>query len=54
METGMVVFVEVKGSKKQKGYRDARSKLRAVQAMYPFFTFVEVVEEDGWLVEVLS
>jgi len=54
METGMVVFVEVKGSKKQKGYRDARSKLRAVQAMYPFFTFVEVVEENGWQVEVIS
>jgi len=53
METGMVVFVEVKGSKKQEGYRDARSKLRAASAMYPFVTWCEVVEEDGWRVEVL-
>jgi|GEM_PF-5088163 len=54
LETGMVVFVEVKGSKRQKGYRDARSKLRAAAAMYPWFTWCEAVEEDGWLVEVLT
>ena len=29
------VFVEVKGSKRQKNYRDARSKLRAAAETYP-------------------
>ena len=51
---GRVVFVEVKGSKKQKGYRDARSKLRAAAEIYCWWTWVEVVEQDGWTVEVIS
>ena len=53
MSQGQIIFVEVKGSKKQKGYRDARSKLRAAAEIYPFFSWVEVVEEDNWRVEVL-
>ena len=35
------VFIEVKGSKHQKNYRDARSKLRAAAEMYPERTWCE-------------
>jgi len=52
--TGMVVFVEVKGSRKQKGYRDARSKLRAAAEIYSAFVWCECVEQDGWRVEVIG
>lgn len=41
LENGQMVFVEIKGSKRQKNYRDARSKLRAAAAVFPFWTFVE-------------
>jgi len=54
LQDGRVVFVEIKGSKKQRNYRDARSKLRAAQAVYPMFIWVEVVQEDGWALEVLT
>ena len=53
LDNGEVVFVEVKGSRKQRNYRDARSKLRAAAATYPMFTWCEVVEQEGWWVEVL-
>ena len=54
MSDGRVVYVEVKGSKRQKGYRAARSKVRAAQEIYPMFTWVEVVESEGWSVEVIG
>jgi len=54
LEDGRMVFVEVKGSRKQKGYRDARSKLRAAAEWYAMFTWIEVVEEDGFAVEVMG
>ena len=54
LEDGRVVFVEVKGSRKQKGYRDARSKLRAAAEIYKMFTWIECVEQDGWTVEVIG
>jgi len=47
LESGRVVIVEVKGSRKQKNYRDARSKLRAAAAMNPWFTFVEAMAMKG-------
>lgn len=51
LEDGRIVFVEVKGSKKQRGYRSSRQKLRAAAEMYPFFTWVQAiggtVEEIG-------
>ena len=50
---GRIVLVETKGSKRQKNYRDARSKLRAVAAVYPWWVWVEVVESEGWKVEVI-
>jgi len=51
---GTMILVEIKGSRKQRNYRDARSKLRAARATYPYFTWCEVVEQDGWKVEVLN
>lgn len=50
LSDGRVCFVEVKGSKKQTGYTSTRIKLRAAQVMHPYWTWCEVVEEDGWLV----
>ena len=55
LDNGQTVFVEIKGSKKQKGYRDARSKLRAAAAVYPFWTFCEAVGgRSGFELEVLN
>lgn len=55
LETGQTVFVEVKGSKRQKNYRDARSKLRAAAEVYPFWTFVEAVGgRTGFELEVIG
>ena len=39
---GTQVFCEVKGSTKQRGYRDARSKLRAAAEIFPFYVWAEV------------
>lgn len=43
LQSGTHVFVEVKGSKKQKNYRDARSKLRAAAEMYSFYSWCMVI-----------
>lgn len=43
LQSGRVVIIEVKASKKQRNYRDARSKLRAAASLFPFFTFVEAI-----------
>lgn len=52
LSSGEQIFVEIKGSKKQKGYRDARSKLRAAAEVFPFWTFVEAMGgRDGWEIE---
>ena len=40
---GRLVFVEIKGSTKQRNYRDARSKLRAAAALYRWASFYEVI-----------
>jgi len=42
LETGRMIFIEVKGSRQQRNYRDARSKLRAAAEWYPFFAWYEV------------
>lgn len=47
---GRVVFVEIKGSTKQRGYRDARSKLRAAADMFREFLWCECI---GGSIEVL-
>ena len=48
-----LIFVEVKGSTHQKGYRDARSKLRAVADLYPWVTWIEAIPDrgGGWSLE---
>jgi len=38
---GRLVQVEIKGSRAQRGYRDARSKLRAAASRYPWATWFE-------------
>ena len=49
---GRIVFIEIKGSREQKGYRDARSKLRAAAALNPWYTWYEVICCRGqWNVE---
>lgn len=54
LQSGTVVIVESKGSKRQKNYRDARTKLRAVAEHFPFFTFVEAIGKgQAWTLEVL-
>ena len=55
MTTGDIVFVEVKGSKKGRGYARQRSKLRAATELHPWFTFVEAVGKgESWEVEVMK
>lgn len=51
-ESGKWAFVEIKGSRTQKNYRDARSKLRAVACLNPWFEFYEARNEKrSWQVE---
>ena len=55
LDAGEVIFVEVKGSKRQKNYRDSRSKWRAAAALHPWFTWVMATGKgESWVVEVLK
>ena len=40
---GRIAFFEITGSRKHRGYRDARSKLRAAAALFPCFAFYEAM-----------
>ena len=40
LESGKIVFVEVKKNKHLKSYRDSRAKLRAAAEVFPFFHWV--------------
>ncbi len=52
LEDGAIVFVEVKGSKKQKNYRDSRSKLRAAAETHPYFQwYMAVGKGTDWELE---
>lgn len=42
LEDGCILFVEIKGNRRQRNYRDARSKLRAAQAVHPYYIWIEV------------
>ena len=48
---GQIVFVEIKGSKAQKGYRDARSKLRAAAELHPWADWIEAVGSSRFEIE---
>lgn len=58
MRDGTRIVVEVKGSKFQPNYRDARGKLRAAATLNPDFIFAEVMPnkecKNGWSVEVVE
>lgn len=55
MGDGRLVIVEVKTSKFQAGYRDARSKLRAAATLNPWFTFYEAMQErGGFILELIQ
>lgn len=52
LEDGRRIHVEVKGSRFQPNYRDARSKVRTAATLYWFDTFCEArIENKEWLVE---
>lgn len=56
---GREVYVEVKGSKLQANYRDARTHLRAAASLNPMYTFFEAMplpanEGGGWSLELIE
>jgi hypothetical protein len=54
-QDGSLALVEVKASKREKGYRDARSKLRAAAALCRWARFYEVIiDRTGWNVEEIE
>lgn len=54
-ENGSVAFVEIKGSKKQRGYTTTRQKLRATATLNPWFYFFEVVGRGmNWQIESIE
>lgn len=42
----LLVLIEVKGSKKQKGYTNTRIKLNSAAALFPEFAFFEVMVDS--------
>jgi len=55
LKDGRWIFIEIKGSKKQINYRDARSKLRSAAALNPWFTFYEaIVDRFGITLEEIK
>lgn len=56
LEDGRLVCVEVKGSKSQKNYRDARSKLRLAADLFRWLTWIEarVDGRGGCEIEVIT
>jgi hypothetical protein len=59
MDDGSWVRVEIKASKMQPGYKDARSKLRATASLNPWDTFYEFrprtkAEGGGWELELIK
>lgn len=55
LDNGIQVYVEVKGSKAQANYRDARSKLRAAASLNPWARFFEArVAKRAWDFEEIT
>lgn len=55
LEDGRRIHIEVKGSKFQPNYRDARSKIRTAATLYWFDTFCEArIEEKQWVIEIIE
>ncbi len=54
LEDGQHVQVEVKGSQFQKGYKDARAKMRTAATLHWYHTFVMCMWERGaWQLEIV-
>lgn len=54
-DNGRWAHVEIKGSKLQKNYRDARSHLRAAATLNPWFCFYEArFEKAAWKLEMIE
>lgn len=54
-ENGLRLHVEVKGSRLQAGYRDARAKMRAAATLFWFDNFMLAVWEQGaWQLELIE
>ena len=51
LANGTIVFVEIKGSRKQPNYRDARSKLRAAAEIHPWADWIEAVGSSHFEIE---
>ena len=50
-----MILVEVKNSKKQKGYRVTRNKLVTAASLYPFFVWAEtLMESPKWNFEIIE
>lgn len=50
---GRVVFVEIKGSRRARGYKEGRIKFNAVTDKHPWFVWVMAVGSgDRWEVEI--
>lgn len=47
LSDGRIAFVEIKGSKGQANYRDARTHLRVCASLNPWFTFFEAIDNHG-------
>jgi len=55
LQTGRLVFLETKGSRKQANYRDARSKLRGAATLNPWFWFYECrITKTSWVLEKIK
>lgn len=55
LDTGQVIFVEVKGSRRMRGYTASRLRLKAAAAVFPFWTFVEAVGGgEDWEIEEVT
>jgi len=54
--TGERVCVEVKGSKMQASYRDARARLRVAASLNPWIIFIEADKDkqQGWKIETIK
>lgn len=55
LSNGQRVCVEVKGSKLQASYRDARARLRVAASLNPWIIFIEADKtRDGWKIETIK
>jgi hypothetical protein len=54
LEDRRILFVEVKNSKKQKGYRITHNKILTAAAIHPYFMWAECIKDKGWAFEEIG